>query len=167
MKNLYTRLFILVIISFIMCSCDRRMNKDLAPTPNAYENVVPEMWKHFQKFEIEAAKRGVTIDLRALKIEGVIRPVHVDGIAGLCSHNPETEKTVILDINFWSKSSDMEREAIIFHELGHCVLERSHNDDALDNGMCESLMRSGTSACITFYKYSDHQDYYLDELFSE
>lgn len=164
MKALYLKAFFYTPLICLLCSCNKREAASLQPT--IYEGVTPELWYFFLKFEVEAKKRGQVIDLRILNIKGKIEKIHATGIVGLCSHSATRDKEVIIDENFWNRSSDYEREAIIFHELGHCALERGHEDATLDNGMCKSLMRSGFSPCLTFYRKGSQQDYYLDELFS-
>ena len=72
---------------------------------------------------------------------------------------------VIIDANFWTAASDNSKEMIIFHELGHCFLERGHNDDKKSDGTCASIMRSGRGGCIDFYTKSNKAEY-LDELYT-
>jgi hypothetical protein len=37
-------------------------------------------------------------------------------------------KQVLINKAYWVNASDSEREALIFHELGHCILGRNHED---------------------------------------
>lgn len=52
----------------------------------------------------------------------------------------------------------------IYHELGHCVLFRPHDDRLMLNNMPESLMHSNPFKVLSAW-YGD-RDYYIDELFS-
>jgi len=56
------------------------------------------------------------------------------------------------------------KELIVFHELGHCFLQRGHREDALPNGACVSIMRSGIEDCLDNYT-SETRSFYIDELF--
>ncbi len=56
------------------------------------------------------------------------------------------------------------REFVVFHELGHCDLGRDHRDEAFDNGVCVSIMRSGLGDCRDYY-HPRTREGYLDELF--
>jgi hypothetical protein len=56
------------------------------------------------------------------------------------------------------------KEYIVFHELGHCVLNRPHTEDSFSNGVCSSIMRSGNGGCYDYYNRFTRQ-YYVDELF--
>ncbi|MEM1122657.1 MAG: hypothetical protein AAGJ18_19595 [Bacteroidota bacterium] len=160
-----SKLFLYLLVLFSLFSCDK--NEAIYLQPTAYDGVDKELWPYFAKFEYEAEQRGVLIDLRALGIQGVLEEINTEGIVGLCNHRASNSKMVILDVAFWERASNYRKEMIVFHELGHCVLERGHTDERLANGMCKSIMRSGFGACLTMYNDDDHQDYYLDELFEE
>lgn len=59
----------------------------------------------------------------------------------------------------WVKASHTKREMIIFHELGHCVLNREHSSTTdKPSLMAESL--------ISVRAYRENREYYLRELFS-
>jgi hypothetical protein len=70
---------------------------------------------------------------------------------------------------------DQELEALIFHELGHCILRRTHVTDTLPNGDPKSLMVVGdvTVYAPCRYVFGQAEDcnnvfkrsYYIDELF--
>ena len=70
----------------------------------------------------------------------------------------------MIDIDFWNSASESAREMIVFHELGHCFLQRGHNDNKQDDGTCVSIMRSGKGGCIDFYT-SSNRGSLLDELY--
>ncbi len=122
-------------------------------------------WSYFEKFEKEAAERGVNIDLVAAGITGTIEKIHAHGTVGLCNHRLDQPNQPIRAARFWASASDNSKEMIIFHELGHCYLERGHNDDKKSDGTCASIMRSGRGGCIDFYTKSNKAEY-LDELYT-
>lgn len=65
--------------------------------------------------------------------------------------------------NLWRAISKESREELIFHELGHCALNRLHENSTLPNTRPASLMNSyhmGSSVYIPAYAY------YISELFS-
>ncbi len=143
-------------------SCQKELNIEVAKT---YQNVDPAIWAYFEKFEKEAAKRGLDIDLAAAGITGSIEKIHTHGTVGLCNHRLNEPNRVIIDTDFWNKASESSKEMIIFHELGHCYLARGHKDDANSDGTCASIMRSGKGGCIDFYN-SSNRPAYLDELYT-
>ncbi len=145
-------------------SCQKETQDfDLSKT---YDGVETELWEHFENFEKAAAERGVRIDLAAAGITGSIGKIHTPGLVGICNHNADTPNHVMIDIDFWRNASQLAKEMIIFHELGHCFLHRGHNDDQHHNGTCKSIMRSGKGGCLDLYNNSNRGDY-MDELFTE
>ncbi len=157
--------FLVVVVCMISCRNAVTISTP-APPPDliAYNNVPEDFWIFFQLFEREAYARGRSIDLREIGITASIEEIHrTTGFVGLCS-NQEDPNHIMIDEGFWNQASSMKKELIILHELGHCVLKRSHNDDA-EGGVCKSIMRAGDTACIADYN-KNTRAIYLDELFS-
>ncbi len=69
---------------------------------------------------------------------------------------------VIVSRVAWRKASPIEREMIIFHELGHCFLLKGHNDH-LHNQVPTTLM---TTNIFNQNLYYQNREKYLDTLFS-
>ena len=119
---------------------------------------------YFDLFEQEAAKRGVVVDLS--QIEGQIVDLnHGHGVAGKCRYNPQSPNQVLIDKSFWDEANVYLKEQVVFHELGHCYLHKTHNDTQHADGTCQSIMRSGISGCADRYNQAT-RELYLDELFS-
>ncbi len=71
---------------------------------------------------------------------------------------------VIVNLETWPKYSDSVHEAMIFHELGHCVLGRiEHTDTVYSDGRYTSIMNT---YMITAEVYEAHRDEYIAELFN-
>lgn len=133
-------------------------------TEKEYPNVEPKLWLFFQRFEKAAAERGLNFDLNEANITASIDYIE-NGSAGACTMtNNQTIHHIIIDANFWTEATDGMIELIIFHELGHCFLEREHNDEKFNNGVCKSIMRSKISYCLDNYT-TNTRNYYLNELF--
>ena len=64
----------------------------------------------------------------------------------------------------WRDRDQISREALIFHELGHAVLQRPHLDSTLPNGMLKSLMNTNRQFGL-YESDSKERTYYIDELF--
>ena len=73
--------------------------------------------------------------------------------AGSCDLD---NKSIYINREFWSTACDEQRRAIIFHELGHCVLGRYHATEVV------SYMYPGTLFCSF---YINNKDELLKELF--
>ena len=123
-----------------------------------------EFEPYFDLFEQEAAIRGFTYDLKALGVIGQIVPIKDDHVAGRCKHTDRMPAMVLVDQEFWKNSNIYQKEFVIFHELGHCILGRSHRNEALESGECISLMASDNRICASVYM-PETRERYLDELF--
>ena len=120
---------------------------------------------YFDRFEAEAAARGVTIDLEALQVSGDVRLIGTVNVIGQCVHTEKEPNTIIVDVVYWNSAEELEKEFLIFHELGHCALNRDHIDDSDGNGDCISMMTSGTGQCHINYTEATRSAL-LDELFT-
>lgn len=118
---------------------------------------------YFERFVTEGNRRGQEIDLFTKGIEGFLIDIQENNVIGQCSHDNSAIRRVNIDRSYWNQATDLEREFVVFHELGHCYLERSHMDTQT-NRNCISIMHSGTSGCRFRYTTANRTAY-LDELF--
>lgn len=121
-----------------------------------------------RRFAEEAKKRGVPVDFSALTLVFTDEMIEVDG-QSFCGYafNFKAEGPPYVEIarSCWDDYTDEQREILVFHELGHALLQRPHHNDYLPSGSLASLMNSvhtvGVYDSYTLVK----RDYYLDELF--
>ena len=155
---------IVLFVSLFFLSCD---NDEVAEVvePVTFANVDAELVPFFEKFQEEAAVRGISVDLPTADIEGVIEEIDEQHVAGQCSYRGfSNPRLVTVDATFWRRSSNLFKEFIVFHELGHCYLNRGHVESAFPNGVCRSIMRSGVGDCLDNYN-NNTRAFYIDELF--
>ena len=127
--------------------------------------VIDEIFDSYvASFEREAAHRGQSIDVASLEVSIELDEVEQRNVLGLCFFNEQSPNRIVIDEDMWHELSDMYKEYVIFHELGHCVLDRVHDEKTLSDGTCGSIMASGTGRCDWNYRITN-RDYYLDELF--
>jgi len=146
---------------------DQQLDEIIArqePVPKSFPQVDEALWPYFRTFEEEAAERGIRIDINSLRITGEISDLDGERVAGQCNYNVRRPNHVTVDSQFWRGASANFREMIVYHELGHCVLYRGHTEETLSNGICASIMRSGTEGCRDHYN-SFTREFYIDELF--
>jgi len=129
-----------------------------------FPGVDERLWPYFERFEEQGATRGISIDLVTEGITGVIEIIEEENIAGVCNFNSRNANHVMIDAEFWERASDLFREFIVFHELGHCSLLRDHREGTDEAGRCISMMRSGLEGCRDNYNVITRTGY-LDELF--
>ncbi|MDF1698783.1 MAG: hypothetical protein P1U56_23215 [Saprospiraceae bacterium] len=152
--------FICCTVVFICSSC----NKDVESVEAQFQLVDQELWTHYSAFELEAEKRGFDFNLNALQISGRIEEIPEENVAGSCLFGSHIHNEVTIDREFWNRSSPLLREFVVFHELGHCVLLRDHDESFDSQGRCLSIMRSGLSQCRDAYSHHT-RDQLIDELF--
>ncbi len=125
----------------------------------------PELQPYFDRFVFEADLRGIHVDFDADPISGDIISFDEDNVAGSCTRRASDVDDLRVNTFIWNQANDMEREYIIFHELGHCYLDREHLEARHPNGTCLSIMASGTGSCRQDYN-DETRSTYIDELFS-
>lgn len=138
---------------------------------------VPEdLQPYIDTFIEEAAIRGHEIEINNLIIEYGTELGSSCGICNETSADMNVQKLIGInpDCTF---DYNQQMEALIFHELGHCILGRSHTDEILPNGAFKSMMAYGYfnfyTPCIYAIGEGEECDftyrrtYYLDELFDE
>ena len=69
----------------------------------------------------------------------------------------------------WEERDEWEKEGLMFHELGHAVLARFHDNWETGTGLYGSMMCGGNNSCNQFALYNRYtpqlRQYYIDELF--
>jgi hypothetical protein len=147
--------------------------------------VAPEFQKYVDKFFEEVISRGVNIAKENLIVKADKTTSNFSDICGKCTpsnKNSEPQKTVEINSTnspFWKTISDNDKEALVFHELGHCLLNRiTHKNDTFANGSPKSIMVANNTdlygPCIyafdenpTLCNKTNRRKYYVDELFDE
>lgn len=154
-------------MSLLFFTCDESFEP-------VYE-VPADLQPYVDRFIQEAALRGY-----AYQIDNLIIRYNTDenvGICGRCNSNAtqgEFQKIIYINSDcFYTHDSQI--EALIFHELGHCFLSRSHDTALLPNGDSKSIMVSNNislySPCLypvdddNSCNFTYKREYYLDELF--
>lgn len=146
--------------------------------------IAPELKKYVDKFFLEATNRGINIPQENL-IVAINSTATFSDICGKCTQNskyPTLQRTVEINIESqpcWKTISENDREALVFHELGHCLLGRiAHKDDTFADGTPKSIMVSSNTdlygPCVyaiddngTLCNKTNRRKYYIDELFDE
>lgn len=156
-----------IIISF---SCKESVE------PTVYQ-VDKGLQVYLDKFMEEAKKRGINVTSENLILKFGSTTEQICGRCVKAKNEGQRTVTIIDNLTCWQQAPYENREALVFHELGHCLLGRVHRDDLLPNGIESSIMNSkgngfyepcvyditGNGSCDKTYRRS----YYIDELFDE
>ncbi len=104
--------------------------------------------------------------LRRISIK--IEPLYVEGlpyVEGSCQVSERNDPVIVLNQDGWKAYGEFSREIVIFHELGHCILHREHDNGTVErNGetIPASIMNKHV---LDVEDYLLNRDYYLQELF--
>lgn len=160
---------ILPFALLVLLSCEHTQ-----PAPEPAQYTVPaEVEPYVQRFRNEIRQRGLMPATDNLII--TFGQTTGSDVCGQCLL--ETGKTpritLSTDLFCWQKASDNERECLVFHELGHCLLKRGHRLGRFPNNAYVSLMNPDDRAVYATCAYPiggdvcdkrDRRGYYLDEL---
>lgn len=152
----------------ILFSCSK---DDPQPLKYSIDN---ELMPYLETFLTEASNRGLSLEVENLIMEFGQPGAEICGEYQLSSAG---QRRIIIAKNAacWLDAPTQNREALVFHELGHCLLQRTHRDDKFNSGDPASIMHSQNdgpySPCI--YDIGGDNDcnktsrrgYYIDELF--
>jgi len=162
--------FLLIVLTFLLgCSKD----SDFIPVYAVPDDLQPII----ETFVGEAASRGFSVEITNLIIAyDETLPITHCGQCNSTALNVNVQKIITINPNIQCWFSAQEREAFLFHELGHCILGRLHDSTLLPSGDPKSIMIQGNlilyAPCVYFVgddkcNNTFKRPYYLDELFDE
>ncbi len=117
--------------------------------------------EYIELFELESIKQG-----HPLKIDNLIivkGDLTKQKIIGLCQRTPHYPPAITIDSTYWDNATPEAKEWLVFHELGHCILNRPHREDRLSQTNCVSSMMYPKAE---YYCYYNLRSYYIKELFN-
>lgn len=116
--------------------------------------------EYVRQFEEESARYGAPVRVDNL----IVRFANIPQPRTIAECVTETWKTPLIrvDQQKWSRFSDSSRRLVIFHEMGHCVLDRRHRGELRRNGTPASIMYQHN---VPEEVFNQEPDYYLTELF--
>jgi hypothetical protein len=155
MKNKYYLLFLISVLIFTFSGC--KQNNDPAPIPTEIQD---DFKIYVDRFITEGALRGIKVDLSGYKVS------YGDTLKYFCGYGFYDKKQVIIRLDCWKNITDLDKEILMFHELGHAYLGRLHNNNLLDNGDYKTMMFNGNQFGLYSGYTPEKRKYYLDELFN-
>jgi len=159
----YSIISFCVILLMNSCSSD----DDPLTIEDVSENIEMDIRPFVETFAEEAELRGQFFDFDGFEATFSVEEIGDNGdICGRASPLDGDENFIIIRLNdnCWLDQSEATREALIFHELGHALLNRPHRDDRFDNGLVKSLMVTGMLGPYNAFT-PILRTYLVDELF--
>jgi len=88
---------------------------------------------------------------------------------GVCVTYGDGKKEVLVEKAWWDSASILHQESLIFHELGHCRLDRIHDNSMLTNALGTKIIKATmmNEFIINPGNYSTYQTEYITELFTK
>jgi len=146
---------IIIPIAFLLSGCFSTIMDD------DYSNIDSNLLPYVESFINEAKIRGIDIYPDNLKVNFGCLNGEAEG------RTLYETSSIIIDSSSNAWKSGM-REQLVFHELGHLLLNRGHDNNFYESkpfNICKSIMSSNDSP---YYekKYSFRREYYINELFN-
>ncbi len=132
-------------VFILLCGCQRGQHHDIVGIDPAFQPYYDEFGAIYKMYV------GVPIGF-------VNQPSPRDGV---CMVLEDGYRQIEVDPKDWQGFSELERKALVFHELGHCVFGRTHNRWPLVDGCPYSIMNPVT---LGDWCMSNHFDHYVNEL---
>jgi hypothetical protein len=85
---------------------------------------------------------------------------------GICYKYPDQLPRIVIASDTWEKSDDADREALLFHELGHCLLGRDHVEDKIQLNNVDVRVSVMSHFVPLGKEYKIFKTYYREELFN-
>ncbi len=139
-------------------------------------DVHPDFQVLVDKFISEAAQQGIVVSISNLILQyDTSLDMLICGECNSLGDPGKVQKQIRVNPNARCWEYAEELEALIFHELGHCILQRPHLADTLPNGDPKSMMIEGNLTVYAPCKYVidlpencnnvHKRTYYIQELF--
>lgn len=159
---------ILLLVLLLVASFSPKARATMAAIPTIQKSHVDKRLRElFDLFNREARERGKRVDAYNL-VHAIFKELP-QGVAGRCVTNYMGGLElhhIEISPSYWSRAGYWEKEFLIFHELGHCILGRRHDNSDKD-GICKSIMYAGGSVPCDISYNEATRGAYLDELFKE
>lgn len=167
------RVYLSMIMSTFLYVCLQVATKPVSatPVPSVNKNILhedtsqhgdwpDEVDDYVKSFVAAGISQGYTTDLSMIHIR--FSNDLPQGTLGQCNLDTRIIQIAVAPFRY---ETPAKREWTIWHELGHCILNRMH-DQYIVTGYPVSIMYSDSSAAENEYWYWNHREEYVKELFS-
>ena len=121
---------------------------------------------YYEKFKKDAELFGKELPEQNFTIWfGNTRNLYNSKRVGYCSF--KEPRKIVIDRNWFDNATEEQKELVLYHEFGHCVLNLNHTDDCVveHKGKC-ALPVSIMNSSANWTGYFKYKKYYLKELFT-
>lgn len=141
----------------VLVGCGKNYNPDLNRP-----HVNKDLQIYVNRFVQVAEELGRPVSLGRLQVEFV--PSMEGNVIGKCYYG--TGRRIEINRSYWERSNvrNSDRESLMFHELGHCILNRGHDDRSMP-GYYWLEISIMNSYHLSYTYYENNWQYYMKELF--
>jgi hypothetical protein len=159
MKNLkLTLLFAAIAVSASACAPKEKEHEAFLQVDGPFQDYV-------SNFEQASAEQGMPLRIVDLILGFGSTPSLNE--TGVCEWAENETPRIIINARIWNTLNDYDRQEVIFHELGHCVLRRIHQ--ITEMMAYNNTMRIPSSVMYPYRivgtVYRDNMAHYHGELF--
>lgn len=142
-----------ISLLFFNAACGQPESPEITKKQSYIE---PEFEYFVSIFELEQ-NVNVDIEMKFAKLEYPS--------VGMCYYHQYQDGTrefvnIEIDPDYWQSTSETRKEVLLFHELGHCVLGRDHDEQRIYYTVPKSIMYP----YLFEQAYQTHRSYYVEEL---
>lgn len=141
---------LLIVAAALLLTACSGLRPDIYVVDSEFTHYI-EQFKEDCSCEIDVSQ----IAFKSLEyVEKLKNPEYEDfytGTVGLCRKWNNGKREIFIDPSYWYSVSYGYRITLMYHELGHCVLDQDHRENSIMHG-------------YNFNAYSESWDWYVDEL---
>lgn len=89
-----------------------------------------------------------------------------DAFDGVCYTYSDGTKEIIIRKSFWDTAGAIQKRVLVFHELGHCALGRSHDNETVTHSGTDYKTSMMNEVIPSSMHYLSAENEYLLELFT-
>ena len=126
--KLFSIILVTILTTLLFQNCQRGSNTD-------FSSFAPEFTPHLRDFQKSAQTSGYYTSFASLKIDFFQESDFPSTTIGFCYKQPLLNEKgewqgltpiILFRKSYWDSKPEYKRRDLIFHELGHCLLNRVH-----------------------------------------
>lgn len=171
MKKQLITLFILATIAILTSSCGMPIIGEHVQKKSGTSRLFSSTDSSFSPYitSFEAYGKNLTGDAN-FKVGDI--PINFGtpeetSFQAVCYIYSNNAREIIVRPEWWQGASEDDKESIIFHELGHCRLDREHDDEVMVIGGHSVKLSMMHHVIVTGPSYTNRQSAYINELFTQ
>lgn len=156
----YMRSILVVLFFIFLVGCDKGEVRRYNSTDDVFSSFVTSFIDDYKSFTGKQINFDVAINFYGEGEAGFMVLAH-------CYVYSTKKNEILIDPDRWETLSEVDKKALIYHELGHCALGYDHRDDMIPVGEGEikaSIMHTSSRNTLRT-SHPEVNEFYLAEFF--